>query len=123
MQNNLPVDPDAPVSEALTTSFEVTERDTTWTRTFGGSSADGAQAMQQTSDGGFILAGYTFSFGSSYANAYLVRTDAAGNLVWSNAYGGAGWEYLFAVAETADGGFVAAGYPPPTGQARWICTC
>jgi uncharacterized delta-60 repeat protein len=115
MQNNLPVDPDAPVSEALTASFEVSERDTTWTRTFGGSSADGVQAMQQTSDGGFILAGYTFSFGSSYANAYLVRTDAAGNLVWSNAYGGAGWEYLFAVAETADGGFVAAGYTTSNG--------
>ncbi len=115
MESSLPVDPAAPVTEVLTASFEVTERDTTWTHTFGGSSADGVQAMQQTIDGGFILAGYTFSFGSSYVNAYLVRTDAAGNLVWSNAYGGAGWEYLFAVAETADGGFVAAGYTTSTG--------
>lgn len=115
MQSNLAVDPDAPVAEALTVSYEVAERSTSWTRTFGGSSADGFQAMQQTSDGGFILAGYTFSFGHGYANGYLVRTDAAGNLIWSNAYGGAGWEYLLAVAETADGGFVAAGYTTSTG--------
>ena len=118
MQSNLAVDPDAPVAEALTVSYEVAERNTSWTRTFGGSSADGVQAMQQTSDGGFILAGYTFSFGHGYANGYLVRTDAAGNLIWSNAYGGAGWEYLLAVAETADGGFVAAGYTTSSGRRR-----
>jgi uncharacterized delta-60 repeat protein len=115
MQNNLAVDTDAPVAEAQTVSYEVAERNTSWTHTFGGSSADGFQAMQQTSDGGFVLAGYTFSFGHSYANGYLVRTDAAGNLIWSNVYGGAGWEYLLAVAETADGGFVAAGYTTSTG--------
>ncbi len=115
LQNNLPTTPDTPVAEVLTASYEVAERNTSWTRTFGGSSADGVQAMQQTSDGGFILAGYTFSFGHGYANGYLVRTDSAGNLIWSNAYGGAGWEYLLAVAETTDGGFVAAGYTTSTG--------
>ena len=75
--------------------MQVLERDTAWTRTYGGSSADGAQALLQTRDGGLLLAGYTFSFGSAYANAYLVRTDASGNLLWSNAYGGPGWEYLY----------------------------
>ena len=115
MENNLPVDLDAPVVEAQTASYPVTERNTTWTRTFGGSSADGVQAIQQTRDGGFILAGYTFSFGHGYANGYLVRTDEAGNLLWSHAYGGPGWEYLHTVAETADGGFVAAGYTTSTG--------
>ena len=115
MQRNLPANPAAPVAETLTASYEVAERNTSWTHTFGGSSADGVQAMQPTSDGGFILAGYTFSFGHGYANGYLLRTDASGNLLWSNAYGGAGWEYLHAVAETADGGFVAAGYTTSTG--------
>lgn len=115
LENILPVDHTAEASEAATASYEIPERDTTWTRTFGGSSADGAQAIISTQDGGYILAGYTFSFGSGYANAYLVRTDAGGNLLWSNAYGGAGWEYLYAVAETADGGFVAAGYTTSSG--------
>ncbi|HSQ17266.1 MAG TPA: DJ-1/PfpI family protein [Anaerolineales bacterium] len=115
MQSNLPVDLAALAAETLTASYEVLERDTAWTRTYGGSSADGAQALLQTRDGGFLLAGYTFSFGSAYANAYLVRTDASGNLLWSAAFGGPGWEYLYSVVETDDGGFVAAGYTTSTG--------
>jgi len=115
LENQLAGNPSDPIKEVQTVSYVIPERDTTWTHTFGGSSADGAQALLQTSDGGFILAGYSFSFGASYANAYLVRTDAAGSMLWSNAYGGPGWEYLLSVAETADGGFVAAGYSTSSG--------
>jgi len=115
LENQLAGDPSDPIKEVQTVSFVIPERDTAWTHTYGGSSADGAQALLQTSDGGFILAGYSFSFGASYANAYLVRADAAGSLLWSNTYGGLSWEYLLSVAETADGGFVAAGYTTSSG--------
>lgn len=53
-----------------------------WKRTFGGSSDDVARSVQQTSDGGFIIAGYTHSFGVGMSDFWLVKTDAAGNKEW-----------------------------------------
>ena len=115
LEEALPADADAP-GEVQTLSYEVAERSTAWTRTYGGLSAEGGSAVRQTSDGGYIIAGYTFSFGAGYADLYLVKVDAQGNLEWSNAYGGAGWEYGYAVAQTTDGGYVAAGYTTSSGM-------
>lgn len=63
--------------------------DTLWTKTFGGDSGDVAKEVRQTADGGYVIAGYTKSFGAGAGNVYLVRTDANGNVLWSGAYGGA----------------------------------
>jgi hypothetical protein len=63
-----------------------------------------------TSDGGSIIAGYTYSFGAGQADVYLLKTDFEGNEQWSRAYGGPGWEYGFAVSQTRDEGYVLAGY-------------
>ena len=83
--------------------------DTLWTRSYGGSNADFAQAIQQTADGGYIVAGYTSSFGAGNADVYLLKTDANGTLTWSKTYGGSLGDYGYAVKQTADGGYIIAG--------------
>lgn len=83
--------------------------DTIWTRTFGGSNTDVLYAMSQTSDKGFILCGVTSSFGLTDREAYLIKTDELGNLVWSKTYGGPGDDYFTSVIQTDDNGFAACG--------------
>ena len=80
-----------------------------WNRTFGGGSLDYAHSVAQTSDGGFILAGKTYSFGAGDVDAWLIRTDASGIEEWSRTFGGASWDYARSVAQTSDGGFILAG--------------
>ncbi len=55
-------------------SFAQPNPDTLWTRTYGGSSIDEAYSVQQTADGGYIVAGWTTSFGAGDADFYLVKT-------------------------------------------------
>jgi hypothetical protein len=81
--------------------------DTIWTRAYGGSSADGVYSLQQTSDGGFILACHTSSFGAGSHDVYFVKLDAAGDTLWTRAYGGAGGDFLRAVHQTSDSGYIA----------------
>jgi hypothetical protein len=53
-----------------------------WANTYGGSSDDYAYSIQQTSDGGYIVAGYTESFGAGYADVWVLKLDANGNVQW-----------------------------------------
>jgi len=83
--------------------------DTLWTRTYGGSGADVARSVQQTTDGGYVMAGWTTSFGAGYDDFYLVKTDAQGDTLWTRTYGGPGAEGAYSVQQTADGGYIIAG--------------
>jgi hypothetical protein len=82
---------------------------TVWTRTYGGASADGGHSVEQTSDGGYIIAGYTFSFGAGGADVYLVRADASGDTVWTMTCGGTGGDCGYCVQETSPGKYIIAG--------------
>ena len=81
-----------------------------WQRTFGGASDEWAESVQQTKDGGYILAGYTGSFGAGGYDAYLIKTDASGNLLWQRTFGGTGDDCAYSVQQTSDGGYILAGY-------------
>jgi len=83
--------------------------DTLWTRTFGGAEDDSACSVQQTADGGYIIAGCTRSFGAGRIDVYLIRTDAEGDTLWTRTYGGTGWDLGYSVQQTADGGYIIAG--------------
>jgi hypothetical protein len=79
-----------------------------WAKTYGGTLADIAHSVQQTSDGGYIVAGYTWSFGTG-GDILLIKTDANGNVQWAKTYGGTNNDYAFSVRQTPDGGYIVAG--------------
>ena len=84
--------------------------DTLWTRTYGGTSQDAVRAVQQTSDGGYTLAGWTNSFGAGVQDVYLIKTNASGDTSWTWTYGGTGDDEGYSVQQASDGGYVITGY-------------
>jgi len=89
-----------------------------WSRTFGGSESDQVRSVQQTSDGGYIVAASTKSFGAGGYDVYLIKTDAVGNEVWSRAFGGGNWDMAVSIQQTSDGGYIVAGYTSSFGAGQ-----
>ncbi len=90
--------------------------DTAWTRTYGGSNDERAYSIQQTLDNGYIVAGWTASFGAQGTDIYLVRTDSIGDTLWTRRYGGPGEEMGFCVINMPDQGFLICGFTSSSGS-------
>jgi len=84
--------------------------DTLWTKTYGGIYDDIAYSVKQTSDGGYIVAGYSSSFGAGGYDVYLVKTNSGGDTLWIRTYGGINDDRGYSVQQTADGGYIVAGF-------------
>ena len=86
--------------------------DTLWTRTFNGGKKDLFYKVKNTADGGFILCGYSSSYnGGSSDDAYYMKLDINGNMLWQFTYGGPlTKERAQDIIQTADGGYAMAGY-------------
>jgi hypothetical protein len=76
---------------------------------FGGFNNDIGQSIIQLADSGFVIAGYTNSFGSGGYDLYVVRTDKNCSLVWQQTIGGMDWDFGYKVLQSTDGGFVICG--------------
>ena len=87
-----------------------------WSRTFGGNENDQIVSVQQTEDGGYILAGGTFTFNSGNEDGWLIRTDEKGREIWSKTFGGNEDDRIISVQQTKDGGYVLTGYTSSYGS-------
>ena len=94
-----------------------------WNMSYGGSEFDDAKTAVQTTDGGYIIAGSTFSFGEGGEDIYLIRTNPYGDILWTKTYGSSGDERAYAIQQTLDDGFIIAGYTAHSGLSSadiWI---
>ena len=80
-----------------------------WARTFGGAGGDGAYSIIQTSDGGYAVTGYTYSFGAGSTDLLFVKFSSGGTPLWSRAFGGTSSDYAWPITQTSDGGYAIAG--------------
>ena len=91
-----------------------------WDKNFGGFNVDKLTSLQQTSDGGYILGGFSYSDISGdktqpswyiyYYDYWIVKTDSSGNKQWDKDFGGTTDDELFSLQQTADGGYILGGY-------------
>ena len=92
-----------------------------WQNTIGGNREDVLLSIQQTTDGGYILGGYSnsgISGDKSEASIglnlefdyWIVKTDSIGNILWQNTIGGSGEDELYSIQQTIDGGYILGGY-------------
>jgi len=79
-------------------------------KTYGGTSYVMASYVRQTSDGGYILAGATNSFGAGSYDILLIKTGANGNIIWAKTYGGTDDDRASSFQQTSDGGYIVAGW-------------
>ncbi|MDP7527660.1 MAG: hypothetical protein QF852_08570 [Candidatus Marinimicrobia bacterium] len=79
-----------------------------WEKSFGGSNNEEGYAVKQCMDGGFILAGYSTSYGAA-ADIYVVKTDPYGIKEWDKVYGGNNLDRAYEIIETHDGHFIIVG--------------
>ena len=87
-----------------------------WQKTFGGSVADQANSVRQTSDGGYIIAGNSVRGGGQGQDAWLIKTDSSGNKQWNRTLRGSDYDWAYSVQQTSDGGDIIAGH----GKYAWL---
>ena len=80
-----------------------------WTKSFGGSASDAAYALEINSDGNYVIAGSTMSFGAGNFDALLMETDTAGNIIWAKTFGSIGTDEAYTVLQTPDKGYLVGG--------------
>jgi hypothetical protein len=87
-----------------------------WARTYGGAGTDYGQSVQQTFDGGYVIAGYTNSSGAGSYDVLLIKTDSTGIQDWAYTYGGGADDRGRSVQQTLpDSGFIVAGFTETVG--------
>lgn len=79
-----------------------------WSKTFGGANVDWGMDLQQTSDSGYIITGYSNSFDFDY-EVYTIKTDKNGDSIWTRKYGGNDWDFGYGIAILNDSTYIIAG--------------
>jgi len=90
-----------------------------WQKTFGGEYSDVANSIQQTTDGGYTVAGWTKSFGSGEEDVYILKLNAKGDLEWQKTFGGKSDDEANSIQQTTDGGYIVTGWTNSFGLGRY----
>jgi type II secretory pathway pseudopilin PulG len=90
-----------------------------WAKTIGGTSDDRGRSIQQTSDGGYVITGRTYSFGAGGYDVFVIKLDSSGNLSWTKTIGGRDVEWGSSIQQTSDGGYVITGGTYGFGAGDW----
>ena len=85
-----------------------------WGQSFTGFGSAAGYAVKQTAEGGYIITGYTTSYGAGSADVLLIKTDDQGDILWTRAFGGSEWDEGRSIQQTNDGGYIIAGYTTST---------
>ena len=81
-----------------------------WNNTFGGSELDRGRNGEQTTDGGYIIVGYTESYSSGNSDVWLIKTNSNGDEEWNWTFGGSDDDYGLCIQQTTDGGYIIVGF-------------
>ncbi|MFH1735997.1 MAG: hypothetical protein ABIE92_14930 [bacterium] len=81
-----------------------------WSTNFGGELTEECNWVDQTMDGGYVLAGHTLSYGAGQRDIYVVRTDSEGDIIWDYTNGTEYHDWGTCVEQTDDGGYFITGY-------------
>ncbi len=92
--------------------------DTLWTKTYGGINDDVGYSVQQTYDSGYIITGWTESYGAGCSDVYLIKTDKNGDILWTRTYGGTDYDKGSSIQITADSGYIISGWTKSYGNSN-----
>ena|GEM_PF-2969220 len=89
-----------------------------WSKTYGGAKGDEAKAIIQTSDGGFAITGFSYSFSRGASDIWVLRLDGRGTELWQKNLGGKGEEHGHDIIETKSGNLIVVGYTRSYGNGK-----
>lgn len=81
-----------------------------WQKNFGGAGIEMAHAVEQTLEGGYVVVGWTESFGAGGTDAWVLKLDPNGEIKWQKTFGGSGFDLAHAIEQTQDGGYLVTGW-------------
>lgn len=90
-----------------------------WQKTYGGSATENAISLQQTIEGGYIIAG-SISTSGKKTEFLVLKISSDGDVEWGKTYGGNENEYAYSISQTFDGGYIIAGETRSFGQSKDI---
>ncbi len=91
--------------------------DTLWTKNYGGEQKEDCYSVCQTLDGGFVMVGRANSFGAGDFDAWMVKTDANGEMEWFRTFGDTYIDEAYSVKQMTDGGYIISGMSTAFGWA------